>query len=103
MISQLLMLGITAMIFSGSLAQTKINLDVEAPVTGAPMAVVYAAGLAFAVPAAFLLLRELWRTLSGQMRDDELVMVQESEDLAKLQHDSEMATQNAAQQTGERK
>ena len=38
-ISQLLMLGITGMIFTGSLAQTKINLDVEAPVTGAPMAV----------------------------------------------------------------
>jgi TRAP-type transport system small permease protein len=80
-VSQLLMLGITGMIFTGSLAQTKINLDVEAPVTGAPMAIVYAVGMAFAVPAALLLLRELWRTLSGRLRDDELVMVQESEDL----------------------
>jgi TRAP-type transport system small permease protein len=80
-ISQVLMLGITGMIFTGSLAQTKINLDVEAPVTGAPMAIVYAVGLVFAVPAAFLLLRELWRTLSGRLRDDELVMVQESEEL----------------------
>jgi TRAP-type C4-dicarboxylate transport system permease small subunit len=60
-------------------------LDVEAPVTGLPMAMVYAAGMAFAVPAALLLLRELWRTLSGQLRDDELVMVQESEDLAQVQ------------------
>lgn len=100
-ISQLLMLGITGMIFTGSLAQTKINLDVEAPVTGAPMAVVYAAGLAFAVPAVFLLLRELWRTLSGQIRDDELVMVQESEDLAKLQHDDDAAAPGSA--PGERK
>ena len=87
-ISQLLMLGITWLIFAGSLAQTKINLDVEAPVTGAPMAVVYAAGVAFAVPAALLLLRELWRTLSGRLRDDELVMVQESEDLAHLKTDA---------------
>jgi TRAP-type C4-dicarboxylate transport system permease small subunit len=45
------MLGCTVMLFQGSLAQVKINLEVEAPVTGAPMAVVYAAGMAFAVPA----------------------------------------------------
>jgi TRAP-type transport system small permease protein len=82
--SQLLMLWMTWLIFAGALAQTRINLDVEAPVTGAPMAVVYAAGLAFAVPAALLLLRELWRVVSGRMTDDELVMVQESEDLAQL-------------------
>ncbi len=81
-VSQVLMLGVTAMIFTGSLAQSRINWDVEAPVTGAPMAVVYAAGVVFAVPAALLLLRELWRTLTGRLRDDELVMVQESEDLA---------------------
>ena len=79
-VSQLLMLGVTWLIFSGSLAQARINWDVEAPVTGWPMAVVYAAGIVFAVPAALLLLRELVRTLSGRMRDDELVMVQESEE-----------------------
>ncbi len=84
-LSQLLMLWVTWLIFAGSLAQTRINLDVEAPVTGAPMAVVYAAGVVFAVPAALLLLRELFRTLSGQLQDDELVMVQESEDLAQVE------------------
>ena len=82
--SQLLMLGVTAMLLQGSLAQARINLDVEAPVTGAPMAVVYAAGVVFAVPALLLLLAQLWRTLSGQLGDDELVMVQESEDLAQV-------------------
>jgi TRAP-type transport system small permease protein len=85
-LSQLLMLGCTVMLFSGSLAQVKINLDVEAPVTGAPMAVIYAAGIAFAVPAVGLLLWQLWRTLGNRLSDDELVMVQESEDLAALQH-----------------
>jgi TRAP-type C4-dicarboxylate transport system permease small subunit len=83
-VSQLLMLGVTGLIFTGSLAQVRINWEVEAPVTGLPMAVVYAAGVVFAVPAALLLLRELWRTLSGRLRDDELVMVRESEDLAQL-------------------
>jgi TRAP-type transport system small permease protein len=83
-LSQLLMLGVTVLIFTGSLAQVKINLDVEAPVTGAPMAVVYAAGLVFAVPAGLLLLHQLWQTLSGRLGNDELVMVQESEDLSHL-------------------
>jgi TRAP-type transport system small permease protein len=84
-LSQLLMLGVTVVLLKGSWAQAVINLDVEAPVTGAPMAVVYAAGIVFAVPAILLLIGQLWRTLSGRLTDDELVMVQESEDLAKLQ------------------
>lgn len=84
--SQLLMLWVTWLLLKGSWAQAVINADVEAPVTGAPMAVVYASGVAFAVPAGLLLLVELFRTLTGRLRDDELVMVQESEDLAQLQH-----------------
>jgi TRAP-type transport system small permease protein len=83
--SQVLMLGVTVMIFQGSLAQSRINWDVEAPVTGAPMAIVYLSGVVFAVPAMLLLLAEMWRTLTGRMRDDELVMVQESEDLAHVE------------------
>ncbi len=70
-VSQLLMLGITALIFIGSLAQARINWDVQAPVTGASMAVVYAAGAVFALPAALLLLRDLWCTLGGRLRDAE--------------------------------
>ena len=94
-LSQLLMLGCTVMLFQGSLAQVKINLDVEAPVTGWPMAVVYAAGIAFAVPAGLLLLYQLWRTVSGRVTDSELVMVQESEDLAQLDHDGHTMTAGA--------
>ena len=84
-IGQLLMLYAVWLLFSGSLTQARINADVEAPVTGASVAIFYAAGVAFAAPAALILLRELWRTVSGQMRDDELVMVQESEDLAQVE------------------
>lgn len=83
-IGQLLMLYATWLLFSGSLAQARINLDVTAPVTGAPVAIFYAAGVVFAVSAALLLLRELARTLSGRVSDRELVMVQESEDLAAI-------------------
>lgn len=87
-VSQLLMLAVTVLLFQGSLAQVRINLDVEAPVTGAPMAVVYAAGIAFAVPAALLLLAQLWRTVTGRLDDDQLVMVQESEDLGRQSRDA---------------
>ncbi|WP_119153533.1 TRAP transporter small permease [Caldimonas tepidiphila] len=83
--SQLLMLGVTWLLFSGSLAQVKINADVQAPVTGASVAIFYAPGVFFAVSAAVLLLLQIVRTLTGQVDDKELVMVQESEDLAQLE------------------
>jgi hypothetical protein len=57
---------------------------VEAPVTGASVAIFYGAGVFFAVLAGALLLRETWRAISGRIRDEELVMVQESEDLAQV-------------------
>lgn len=75
-----LMLFATGLLFSGSLDQARINLDVEAPVTGAPMAIFYGAGVVFAASAGVILLRETWRALTGQSREDELVTVQESED-----------------------
>ena len=94
---QLLMLFITWLLFQGSLAQARINWDVAAPVTGASMAVVYSAGMVFAVSAAILLLIELWRTFTGQIRDDELVMVKESEEQGELQAlQAELARQDAA-------
>lgn len=56
----------------------------EAPVTGASMAVVYASGLVFSVLAAALLLIELLRLVTGRLADDQLVAIQESEEAAAL-------------------
>ncbi len=84
-IAQVLMLYITYLLVAGSLAQAKINLDVQAPVTGASVAIFYGAGVFFGVSSAVLLVRELWRTVTGKLKDSELVMVQESEDLAALE------------------
>jgi TRAP-type C4-dicarboxylate transport system permease small subunit len=84
-VGQGLMLWATWLLLSGSLAQARINWDVEAPVSGLSMAIFYASGVVFSVSAGVLLLREIWRTVSGQLRDDELVMVQESEDLAQVE------------------
>jgi TRAP-type C4-dicarboxylate transport system permease small subunit len=84
-VGHLLMLYITWLLFQGSLAQARINLDVEAPVTGASVAIFYGVGVVFAVASAAILLHELWRAVTGQLSDDELVMVQESEEAAELQ------------------
>jgi TRAP-type C4-dicarboxylate transport system permease small subunit len=40
----------------------------------------YASGMAFAVLGGLVLLSDLWRLLTGQMRDDQLVLMQESEE-----------------------
>jgi TRAP-type transport system small permease protein len=79
-LSQLLMIGVTAMLLQGSWAQSKINWDVEAPVTGAPMAVVYATGVVFAIFSGLILLIDFYRTITGKLGDDQLVMIKESEE-----------------------
>jgi TRAP-type C4-dicarboxylate transport system permease small subunit len=79
-IGHALMLYVTWLLFEGSLAQARINLEVQAPVTGASVAIFYAAGVVFAVSAAVMLVSNLLRLLAGDLRDNELVMVKESED-----------------------
>lgn len=79
-VAQSVMLYLTWLLFAGSLEQARINLDVRAPVTGAPVAIFYAAGIVFAVATALLLVRELLRTLAGRVAESELVMVKESEE-----------------------
>ncbi len=81
-IAQALMLYATWLLFSGSLAQARINYDVEAPVTGASVAIFYASGVVFAVSSGLLLLVQLWRTVSGSATAEDLQMGQEAPDIA---------------------
>ena len=83
-LAQLSMLYVTWLLLQGSVAQARINWDVEAPVTGASVAIFYGAGVVFAIASGVLLLHHLWLTVSGRVRDEDLVMVQESEDLAQV-------------------
>ena len=78
------MLYILWLLYEGSLAQVRINWDTEAPVTGASMAIVYAAGAVFAVCAALILLTDGVRLLTGRLSVDELVAIQESEEAGAL-------------------
>ena len=96
-IGHLVMLYIVWLLFQGSLAQARINWDVTAPTTGASMAIVYAAGIVFAVLAAVILALDLYRLLSGQLADADLVMVQESEEAVQLQ---QILGENAAPPSG---
>ena len=75
-----LMLFICWLLFKGSLDQTLINWDSTSAVMEVSMAWVSAAGVVFAVLAAPILLGDLWRLLSGQMGDDQLMLIQESEE-----------------------
>ena len=84
-IAQALMLYITWLLLSGSWAQMQINREVEAPVSGASVAIFYASGVVFALASGALLLGQFWRTVSGRAGEAELAMSQESEDLAQVQ------------------
>ena len=68
------------LLFSGSLQLFRQNLDSESPVMEASMGWFYAAGMAFAVLSAPILLSDLWRLLSGQVDDAHLLLIQESEE-----------------------
>ena len=59
LVAQVLMLGVCALLLQGSLEQMRINWDVAAPSTGAPMAVVYLAAVVFAASALPMLLGDL--------------------------------------------
>lgn len=66
-IGQLLMLWVTWLMFTGSLAQTKISWDVQAPVTGLSTAWVYGSGVLFAVSTAVMQLSDLWHMAQGKL------------------------------------
>jgi TRAP-type C4-dicarboxylate transport system permease small subunit len=79
-LSQVLMLYATVLIIKGSWDQTKLNWDVTAPASGLSMAWFYGIGLLFGVSVAAILLHDLWRALRGELREDELVAIKESEE-----------------------
>ena len=78
------MLFVSWLLLSGSWAQMLINWETEAPVTGASVAIFYASGVLMGASGIAILLRDLVRTLFTPLSEQDLVMVQESEELAAL-------------------
>ena len=79
-LSLLLMLYCLWLLFKGSYDQSVINWDTTSAVMEVSMSWFYVSGMVFAVLSAPILLGDLWRLLSGQIDDDHLVLMQESEE-----------------------
>ncbi|KQO26818.1 C4-dicarboxylate ABC transporter permease [Acidovorax sp. Leaf76] len=84
-LAQVAMIYVSWLLLTGSWAQTVINWETEAPVTGASVGIFYASGVLMGASAIAILLRDLLRTLFLPLTDRELVMVQESEEAAALE------------------
>lgn len=80
-LSLVAMLFICWLIFKGSLDQTRINWDSTSAVMETSMGYFYASGVVFSVLAAPILLLNLWRLVTGQMSDSELIGIRESDDM----------------------
>ncbi|OYD50114.1 TRAP transporter small permease [Acidovorax kalamii] len=85
-LAQIAMLYVSWLLLSGSWAQMLINWETEAPVTGASVGIFYASGVLMGGSGMAILLHDLLRTLFVPLAEHELVMVQESEELAALAH-----------------
>lgn len=92
-VAQLLMLWVTWLIFSGSLAQTKINWDVQAPVTEYSMAWVYSTGVVFAVSTAVMLISDMWFTLRGQLTPMQIHKARHAAELEQFEAEARAAEQ----------
>ena len=80
-LSLLLMLYCLWLLFKGSYDQSVINWDTTSAVMEVSMSWFYASGMVFAVLSAPILLGDLWRLVTGQIDDDHLLLMQESEDV----------------------
>jgi TRAP-type C4-dicarboxylate transport system permease small subunit len=76
----LLMLYCLWLLFKGSYDQAMVNLTSTSAVMEVPMAWLYGSGMVLSVLGAPILLADLWRLVTGQVDDDHLLLMQESED-----------------------
>jgi TRAP-type transport system small permease protein len=84
-LSIVLMLYCCWLLLEGSWLQTMINIDVTSPAAGMSMAWIYGVGIVFAASSGLILLYDLYRVVTGQLSDEELVMVKESEEQEELE------------------
>ena len=101
-LSHLIMIACVLLFMSGAYDQTIINIGVEAPASGLSSGFFYGVGLFFGVPALLILFYDLYMMVSGQLKDEELVRIRESEEeldeakLEELQREMEEETARLA-------
>lgn len=79
-VSRLLMLFVCFLVVRGGWEQVQINRDTRSAVLEASMAIFYVSGVLFGALACVVLLNELWRVLSGQADEAELLGATGSEE-----------------------
>ncbi|HEX7887824.1 MAG TPA: TRAP transporter small permease [Ramlibacter sp.] len=79
-LTHLLMLYLCWLMFRGSWQQTLINAGTTSAVMEASMAWFYSAGLFFSVVAFLFILDDFWKLVSGQLSEEQLIGVIESEE-----------------------
>ena len=95
-VSHLLMLFCVILFGIGSWEQAAINLHAEASASGLSIGLFfYGVGVFFSIPAAFILIYNLYRAFFGKLAESDLISIKESEEelddeaIAELQHEME--------------
>ncbi len=81
-VGYVLMLFMCWLMFKGSYDQTIINWSTEAPATGLSQGLFYGIGMVFALSAGLMLAQDFYKLLTGQVKDEDLINIRESEEEA---------------------
>jgi TRAP-type C4-dicarboxylate transport system permease small subunit len=84
-LSEALMLGCNLLFFLGTWKMHELQVSNVSPVVGLSMIWVYGVGYVVGAVMAIMNLNVLYRLLSGQLREDELIQVIETEGLAEVE------------------
>ena len=84
-LSEALMLGCNVLFFAGTWQMHQLQVSNVSPVVGISMIWVYGVGYVVGAVMGIMNLNVLYRLLSGQLREDELVQVIETEGLADVE------------------
>jgi TRAP-type C4-dicarboxylate transport system permease small subunit len=84
-LSESLMLGCNVLFFIGTWKMHELQVTNVSPVVGLSMIWVYGVGYVVGVVMAIMNLNVLYRLLSGQLREDELIQVIETEGMAEVE------------------
>ena len=80
-VSNLMMIGCCALMFYGTFKQHGINASTRSAVTEIPMIWVYGVGYVASIAMTLILLGKLLRLVRGDVTEEELVQVKESEEI----------------------
>jgi TRAP-type C4-dicarboxylate transport system permease small subunit len=84
-LSEALMLFCNVLFFMGTWEMHELQVSNVSPVVGLSMIWIYGIGYVVSVVMGLINLNTLYRLLSGQLREDELIQVQEAEGLADVE------------------